>query len=161
MDLRLIYALILTILPVTELRVGLPLGIKYAIDNNINVFLIFLVVLLLNILVIFFVFWFLDNMHELLMNWKFYRNLFNSYLKKFQRKIDKFESRHRNSKIAEVIGLILFVGIPLPGTGAWTGCLLAWLLKLDRKKSILGISIGILIAGLIIFLGSLGFFGFF
>ena len=55
------------------------------------------------------------------------------------------------------MALVLFVAVPLPGTGAWTGCLLSWLLDLDRKKSILAISIGVLIAGLFILFGTLGF----
>ena len=47
-------------------------------------------------------------------------------------------------------GLLLFVAIPLPGTGGWTGALLASLLQLDKKKSFGVISIGVFIAGLII-----------
>ncbi|MBQ8981530.1 MAG: small multi-drug export protein, partial [Eubacterium sp.] len=47
-------------------------------------------------------------------------------------------------------GLLLFVAIPLPGTGGWTGALLASLLHLDRKKSFGVIAIGVFIAGLII-----------
>ena len=51
-------------------------------------------------------------------------------------------------------GLLIFVAIPLPGTGAWTGSLLASLLNLDRKKSFGVISIGVFIAGLIISVAS-------
>lgn len=54
-------------------------------------------------------------------------------------------------------GLLLFVAIPLPGTGAWTGALLASLLHLDRKKSFGVICIGVFIAGLIISILSLIF----
>ena len=52
-------------------------------------------------------------------------------------------------------GLLLFVAIPLPGTGGWTGALLASLLHLDKKKSFGVISVGVFIAGLIITLLSL------
>ena len=52
-------------------------------------------------------------------------------------------------------GLFLFVAIPLPGTGGWTGALLASLLHLDKKKSFIVISLGVFIAGLIITLLSL------
>ena len=55
-------------------------------------------------------------------------------------------------------GLILFVGIPLPGTGAWTGCLIAAMLDMDKKKSFLATAIGVLIAGIIISLLSIGIF---
>ena len=54
-------------------------------------------------------------------------------------------------------GLLFFVAIPLPGTGGWTGALLASLLHLDRKKSFGIICIGVFIAGLIITVLSLGF----
>lgn len=53
-------------------------------------------------------------------------------------------------------GLYLFVAIPLPGTGAWTGSLLAVLLRLNRKKSLLCIFLGVLTAGLIMSLVSYG-----
>ncbi|MGN1123209.1 MAG: COG2426 family protein [Eubacterium sp.] len=54
-------------------------------------------------------------------------------------------------------GLLLFVAIPLPGTGGWTGALLASLLQLDKKKSFGVICVGVFIAGLIITILSLAF----
>ena len=70
----------------------------------------------------------------------------NKTLKK-RDKIDKYG----------IWGLLLFVAIPLPGTGGWTGALLASLLKLDKKKSFGVIAIGVFIAGLIITILSLAF----
>ena len=55
--------------------------------------------------------------------------------------------------------LLLFVGIPLPGTGAWTGTLAASMLDMDFKKSVIYILAGVLLAGAIMLLGSLGVFG--
>ena len=57
------------------------------------------------------------------------------------------------------VALLLFVGIPLPGTGAWTGTLAASLLDMDFKKSVLYIMGGVLLAGVIMLLASLGVFG--
>ena len=54
------------------------------------------------------------------------------------------------------VALLLFVGIPLPGTGAWTGTLAASILDLDFKKSILHVVLGILLAGIIMTLLSQG-----
>ena len=54
------------------------------------------------------------------------------------------------------LGLILFVGIPLPGTGAWTGCLIASVLDMDKKKSFVAALIGILMASIIMMLVSYG-----
>ncbi len=158
MDLKLIYALILTIMPITELRIGLPMAIVYAMEHNIPIMFIFSLIVLLNILVIFFIFYFLDHLHKIFMNFKFYRKFFEAYSKRFQKKVDKFEKRY---KTLGFFALVLFVAVPLPGTGAWTGCLVSWLLGLDRKRSILAISLGVLIAGILILLGTVGFINLF
>ncbi|MBR9701630.1 small multi-drug export protein [Candidatus Pacearchaeota archaeon] len=157
MDLRLLYALILTVLPVTELRVGLPLGVVYAIDNGIPVIFAFLPIVLVNIILIFFVFYFLDHLHSVFMRVGIYKRLFEKYLGVFQKRVDKFKGNYSSLGF---LALVLFVGVPLPGTGAWSGCLVSWLLGLDRKKSILAISAGILIAGILILLGTLGVINF-
>ena len=158
MDFRLLYALFLTIMPDTELRVGLPIAIIYAIDKNIPLFLIFLTIILTNILIIFFIFYFLDNINSFFMKFNFYNRVFGGFLKKFQKKVDKFEKRY------ETIGflaLIFFVAIPFPGTGVWSGSLISWILDLNRKKSIISISLGVIIAGILVLLGTLGFINLF
>ena len=55
--------------------------------------------------------------------------------------------------------LFLFVGIPLPGTGAWTGTLAASLLDMDFKKSVIAVMAGVVLAGIIMGLASAGVFG--
>ena len=57
------------------------------------------------------------------------------------------------------IALLLFVGIPLPGTGAWSGTLAASLLNMDFKKSVLYVMLGVVLAGVIMLAASLGVFG--
>ena len=57
------------------------------------------------------------------------------------------------------VALLLFVGIPLPGTGAWTGTLAASILNMDFKKSVIYILFGLLLAAGIMLLASLGVFG--
>jgi len=56
--------------------------------------------------------------------------------------------------------LFIFVAIPLPLTGAYTGTFISWVLGLDRKKSILAISLGVLTAGIIIYFSTLGIISF-
>ena len=56
---------------------------------------------------------------------------------------------------------MFFVAIPLPGSGAWTGTLIAWIIGLDRLKSFVAITFGVIVAGLIILLVSLGSLGLF
>ena len=57
------------------------------------------------------------------------------------------------------LALLLFVGIPLPGTGAWTGTLAASLLDMRFKDTVIAVSLGVLLAGVIMMLASLGIFG--
>jgi len=67
----------------------------------------------------------------------------------------------RNRKVVDrfgYVGLTIFVAIPLPITGAWTGCLLAFLLGLDKVKSLFCIFLGVLIAGVVVLSSSLGIF---
>ena len=58
------------------------------------------------------------------------------------------------------LALMLFVGIPVPGTGAWTGTLAASILDMDFKSSVLAVMLGVLLAGVIMMVGSVGLFGF-
>lgn len=150
---QLILSIILTILPISELRGGLPLAINYAVKNNLSIWPIFLLILLINILVIFFIFLFLDFFHEKLLKIKIYKKVFNFYINKsIRKKVNKFEERYSTYGF---LALALFVAIPLPTTGAWTGTILAWFLGLNRKKSIIAISGGVLIAGIIVLSASL------
>ena len=57
------------------------------------------------------------------------------------------------------VALMLFVGIPLPGTGAWTGALAASILDMDFKSSVIAVMLGVIIAGIIMLLLSCGIFG--
>jgi len=155
---QLLIALILSVLPVFELRGGLPLAINYSLKNNVPIFLVFSLVIFLNILVIFLIFLFLDYLHAHLIKFKFYNKIFNFYIKRIRKKAEKIEKKIPESGY---LALTLFVAIPLPVTGAWTGTFIAWLLGLERKKSILAISLGVLIAGIFVLLATLGFFNLF
>ena len=58
------------------------------------------------------------------------------------------------------VALLLFVGIPVPGTGAWTGTLAASILDMDFKSSVLAVMLGVLLAGIIMAAVSVGIFSF-
>lgn len=159
MDLRFIYALILSVLPVSELRGGLPLAVLYARDHSIPIMLAFSAVVLLNILVIFFIFFFLDNFNHVLLKINFYRKFFERHIERTQKKVDKFEIRHKS---AGFLALFFLTAIPIPVVGgAWTAVLFSWILDLNRRKSILAISLGVLAAGIIVLLATLGIIGIF
>ena len=85
--------------------------------------------------------------------------------KAFKKIVDKLEKKavgkSDSIKKYEFWGLALFVGIPLPGTGAWTGALIAALLDIDFKKAMLAILIGVIIAATIMSIVSYGLLGIF
>jgi uncharacterized membrane protein len=157
MDLRILYSIILTFIPGAELRIGLPLAMIYARNHDIPLTLVFLLIVLVNIFLIFLIFFFLDHFHKWLLRFRFYQRFFKSTVKRFQKRIDKFERKYSTLGF---FALTLFVAVPLPVSGAWSGSLISWLLGLDRKKSIFSIALGVFLAGLFIFLGMLGFLSF-
>ena len=71
----------------------------------------------------------------------------------------KADSKKEQIERLKYLGLVLFVGIPLPGTGAWTGCLIAALLGMDKKKSCLAAILGVVMAGVIMLVFSYGILG--
>lgn len=144
---KLFWGIILTTIPFIELRGGLPLVILHAKEQEISLLPLITLIFLLNILIIFLVFLFLDLFHEKLMKTRRYSNLFNYYIKKSRKKIQGFQRRHKKMGF---VALFLFTAIPLPVTGAYSASLISWIIGLDRKKSIISISLGIITAGIII-----------
>ena len=88
--------------------------------------------------------------------WKPLQRFCNFCLKKGAKAGDKLLKKAGD--YGTYFALFLFVAVPIPGTGAWTGTLAASILKLDFKKTTLAIMSGVLVAGLIMLAVSLGFF---
>lgn len=151
---QLIIGLILTVLPFTEIRIGLPIIIDYLIKTNQSITPYFLLALTLNILIIPIIYLLLDHVHQRLIKYKNYQKIIDYPLKRIQKKAKKLNQKFHN---IGYLALLLFVSIPLPTTGAWSATLISWILNLNRKKSIISISLGVLIASLIILLLSYGF----
>jgi uncharacterized membrane protein len=146
---NIIVAVVLSFLPIAELRGGIPLAILTGVDPWIA----FILCTLVNILAIFFVFFFLDKIHLWLLSYRWYKKSINLFF-------EKAKKRSKNVKKGidtwGMIALTIFVAVPLPGTGAWTGSLIAWLLKINRKKEFYAIALGVLIAGIIVTLAITG-----
>nr|WP_202318917.1 small multi-drug export protein [Archaeoglobus neptunius] len=137
--------LLVSALPISEIRGGLPLALYYGFDP----FEAYLLALAGNFLPIPFLLMFLDYMIRVATR--------IGFLDAFYRKI--VERVERKKAIVEkygYIGLVMFVAMPLPVTGAWTGVLMAFLLRLNRVRALVSIFAGICIAGLIVLLASLG-----
>lgn len=129
-----------TFLPISELRGGLP----YALVNGIPWPLAYPFCVVLNALVGPLAYLFLDTVHRLLYRWAFYGRIFDRVVDRARRKLSGKVERWG------IWGVALFVGIPLPITGAWTGTLGAWVLGLSRKRTLLAILIGVTVSGLIV-----------
>ncbi|HDP70104.1 MAG TPA: ligand-binding protein SH3 [Actinobacteria bacterium] len=130
----------ITLLPWIELRGAIPLAVK----NGELVAIPF--ILITNILIFFPVYFGLEFFYKRLKE--------DSWLKKRLEKI-KRKSRPYVQKYG-ILGLALFVAIPLPGTGAYSGSAAAWLLGLGWKSSLCAICGGVALAGLLVFLLSMG-----
>lgn len=138
---------IISVLPVLECRLGMFTAIVLL---DMNPFVGFVISFLGNILPIPFILLLINWIFELLKKVPVMKNIVFKLEDKTLKKRDKIDKYG-------IWGLLLFVAIPLPGTGGWTGALLASLLKLDKKKSFGVIAVGVFIAGLIITILSLIF----
>ena len=138
-------ALIISIMPLLELRGGLLASAILKIPYLKAAF----ICIVGNILPIPFILLFLNKIFTAMEKWKPTEKLvkfFKDRAIKNKAKIDKYG----------FWGLVLFVGIPLPGTGAWTGSLVASVFNMDIKKSALAIFIGIILAFIIMSIVSYG-----
>lgn len=131
---------IISLMPVLECRLGMFTAIVLL---NMNAFVGFIISFLGNILPIPFILLLINWIFELLKKVPVINKLVFWLEDKTLKKRDKIDKYG-------IWGLLLFVAIPLPGTGGWTGALLASLLHLDKKKSFGVICVGVFIAGLII-----------
>jgi uncharacterized membrane protein len=132
--------LLATVLPISELRGGIPLGI---LEYHLDPLLVFFIAVVANALIFFPVFFALRLFYDKVL----YRiPLFDKYLdslrKRGKPKVDKYG----------FWGLFLFVAVPLPLTGAYTGTILAWLLGMDWRKAFPAIGLGVIVAGVVVLL---------
>ena len=134
---------IISLMPILELRGGLLAAslLKIPEIEAIPISIIG------NILPIPFILLFIKHIFKWMKKVNLFRGLIEKLEKRAMSKSDKIQKY-------EFVGLMLFVGIPLPGTGAWTGALIASLLGIDIKKSSLAILCGILIATVIMYFES-------
>lgn len=143
-----IIAFIVSLLPILELRGGL-IAAKLM---NIEFIRAFIICYIGNLLPIPFILFFIRKIFNLLKKNSMIASLINKLEAKSLSKADKI-------KKYRLWGLFLFVAIPLPGTGAWTGALIADLLDIRIRDAMLTISVGVLVAGMIISVLSYGLFG--
>ena len=135
--------LLTTVTPVSELRGGIPVGVALGLDPA----LVFLLSVTANVAI----FW----PWRLALVW-FYRTVFtriphfDDYLERVRRKGEPIVRKYG------FLGLLIFVAVPLPITGAYTATVLSWLLAMEWKRSFIAIAIGVVCAGIIVMLATMG-----
>lgn len=139
---------IISMIPILELRGGLIAASLF----DLPMWQSFAICFIGNILPIPFILWLINPIFRKMRNWPFFGKIVTWCEEKANSKKEQIEN-------LKYLGLFLFVGIPLPGTGAWTGCLIAALLNMDKKKSLLAAFAGVILAGIIMLIFSYGILG--
>ena len=130
----------LSFLPISELRGAIP----FAIANQVPWYTAYAMAVFLNAMVAPVCWIFLSTLHKIFLKMNWYKRFF-----------ERFIERARNKLAGKVErwgwpGVAVFVAIPLPLTGAWTGTLGAWVLGLSRRKTMLAVVLGVLVSGAIV-----------
>lgn len=139
---------LVSMVPLIELRGAIPMAVGMGLDKTIS----FIIAIIGNMFPVPFIFLFARKILEWGKDKKFIGKFFTWCLNKGEKGGKKLESKAGKGLYW---ALFLFVGIPLPGTGAWTGTLAASILDLDFKKTILAVMTGVLCAGLIMMILSI------
>ena len=142
---REIVVFIISLMPILELRGGLLAASILGLDPIKS----YIICIIGNIIPVPFILWLITWILDCMRNSK--------YFKRIAKWLDKKVDKHKGGiEKYGFWGLVLFVGIPLPGTGAWTGCLIAACLEMNRKKAFIAAMIGIVMASLIMMAISFG-----
>ena len=137
----------ISLMPILELRGGLIAASLL----KVPAMQAYIICIIANLIPVPLILWFLDSVFNFMKK--------HNILVKFINFCEK-KGNEKKSQIEKLgfIGLVLFVGIPLPGTGAWTGTLAASILDMDFKKSVFAVVGGVVLAGVSMGILSAGVF---
>jgi len=146
--LRYLIVFFISMVPLIELRGAIPFAEGYYAANpqEFNIILAYILIIVGNMIPVPFIFFFARKVLEWGKDKKVIGRFFTFCLEKGHKGGEKLMSK---AKGGVYLALLLFVGIPIPGTGAWTGTLAASILDMDFKKSVLAVIGGVLMAGVI------------
>ena len=153
---KLLAVFFVSMVPLVELRGAIPIAV--ALNLGIPEWAILITAIIGNIIPVPIIFFFARKILEWgsKCKWKTFKKFCNFCLKKGEKGGQKLLQKTGN--YGTYFALFLFVAIPVPGTGAWTGTLAASILNLDFKKTMVAIIAGILVAGVFMLAASLGLF---
>jgi len=143
---EIIKIILFTLLPFLELRASIPYGI---LKLNMDWITVFIIAVISNIILGLIIYWLLDHIIKVVTKIKFIDFLYQKYINKTQNKIHKAVEKYGEYAIA------VFIAIPLPMSGVYSGAIAAHIIGLEYKKFIIATIIGVLIAGIIVTLISL------
>lgn len=138
----------ISMIPIVEIRGAIPIGIGYGLDPIVT----YIICVIGNMLPMPIIYFFARKTLVWGADKKFIGKFFRWCLTKGEHGGQKLREKAGSGGL--VIALMLFVGIPIPGTGAWTGTLAASFLDMGIKKTTLAVSLGVIIAGTIMALTS-------
>lgn len=138
--------------PIIELRGAIPV----AVGMHLNMVWAYIICIIGNMLPVPFIYFFARKVLIWGKDKKYIGKFFTFCLQKGEKGGQKLQAKAGKGLF---IALMLFVGIPLPGTGAWTGTLAASFLDMGFKRSVIAVMCGVVIAGVIMGLASMGVFG--
>ena len=139
-------------LPLVELRGAIPYSVIFELDFLPS----YIVCIIGNMLPVPFIFFFARRVLEWGADKKYIGKFFSFCLEKGHKGGTKLQQKAGKGLF---VALLLFVGIPLPGTGAWTGTLAASILDMDFKTSVIAVMLGVILAGVIMALATSGLLG--
>ena len=145
-----------SMVPLIELRGAIPIGLSPLLGEALPLLPLYAICIVGNMLPVPVIFFFARKVLIWGADKKFIGKFFTFCLEKGKKGGQKLQEKAGRGLY---FALFLFVGIPLPGTGAWTGTLAASFLNMDFKKSIIAIMAGVVLAGIIMGLASFGIFG--
>lgn len=151
--LKYLLAFLVSMVPVVELRGGVPIAVGLGIDELSAL----LICVIGNILPVPFVYFFARKFLAWGAEKKYIGKFCGFCLTKGERAGQKLVAK--TGRYGLFLALLLFVGIPLPGTGAWTGTLAASFLDMGFKSTVVSVCLGVILAGCIMALASVGVFG--
>lgn len=152
-----IIVFLISMVPLIELRGAIPYAVGVNnLGGNMNMVVVYILAIIGNMLPVPFIYLFARKILEWGKDKKFIGKFFTFCLEKGEKGGKKLQAKAGRGLF---VALMLFVGIPLPGTGAWTGTLAASILDMGFKKSIIAVILGVIIAGVIMGLASMGLFG--
>ena len=143
---RYLYLFLISMVPLIELRGGMLMATAPGTDYNF--FLALVICIIGNMLPVPFIYFFARKVLLWGADKKFIGKFFTFCLEKGEKAGNKLAEKAGRKGL--FIALLLFVGIPLPGTGAWTGTLGASFLKVGFRSTVLAVSLGVVLAGLLV-----------